>query len=231
MNTKLQRMSAWSALTFLGIFFAGWAILGGFLPPPSPNAGADEIAAFYRQDSNLLRAGLVVVQFSIVFYFPWIAVLSAQIQRIPGVSPVCIYTQLIGGLAGVAALLLPYFFWVAAAFRPEREPAQLLLLNDLGWLVFSMTFAPFVAQNLAIAFAMFSDTRPEPLFPRWMAYATLWVAFTFLPAGFILFFKSGPFAWSGLIGFWIPLGAFSVWTLGMQALVLKAIARQETTDA
>ncbi len=231
MDTKLQRLSAWSALAFLGVFFIGWAILGGYLPPPSPLASADEIAAFYGKNSNVLKAGLVIVQFSAIFYFPWIAVLSARLKSIPGVSPVCIYTQLIGGLIGIFAIMLPYFFWVAAAFRPERDPALLLLLNDLGWLIFSMTFAPFVAQNLAVAFAIFSDTRAQPLFPRWVAYATLWVAFTFLPAGFILFFKSGPFAWTGLIGFWIPLSAFSVWTLGMMALILKSLPREEATGA
>lgn len=229
METKLQRLGAWCAAIYLGMFFVGWAGLGGYLPPPSPEAGATEIAAFYGQNTNILRAGLVLVQLSLIFYFPWIAVLSAQIKRIPGVSPVCTYTQLIGGVTGIVALILPYFFWVAASFRPERDPALMLLLNDLGWLILSMTIAPFAAQNLAVAFAIFSDKRPEPAFPRWFAYASLWVAFTFLPAGFILFFKSGPFSWRGLIGFWVPLGAFGVWTLCMMTLVLKAIKRQEMT--
>lgn len=227
MDTKLQRLSAWSAVLFLGIFFLGWGILGGYLPPPSPNASAAEIAEFYNRNPNVLRTGLVIVQFSLIFYFPWIAVISAQLKRIPGVSPVCTYTQLIGGLTGVAALLLPYFFWVAASFRPERDPNLLLLLNDLGWLVFSMTFAPFVAQNLAIAWAILADKQTVPVFPRWFGYVSLWIAFSFVPAGFILFFKSGPFAWTGLIGFWVPLAAFSVWTFILVGLILKALKRQE----
>lgn len=227
MDTKLQRLSAWSAVLFLGIFFLGWAILGGYLPPPSPSASAAEIAEFYNRSPNVLRTGLVIVQFSLIFYFPWIAVISAQLKRIPGVSAVCTYTQLIGGLTGVVALLLPYFFWVAASFRPERDPNLLLLLNDMGWLVFSMTFAPFVAQNLAIALAILSDRQSVPVFPRWFGYVSLWIAFSFVPAGFILFFKSGPFAWTGLIGFWVPLAAFSVWTFILVGLILKAIKRQE----
>jgi hypothetical protein len=230
MNTKIQRLCAWSGALFLLVFFVGWAVCAGYLPPPSPNASAQEIADFYNKNPNLTRLGIVLIQFSCMFYFPWIAVISAQIKRIPGVSSACTYTQLLGGVFGVIALLLPYFFWAAAAFRPERDPNLILLLNDLGWLVFTMTFAPFVAQNVAIAAAIFSDKRAQPLFPRWVAYFNLWVAFTFFPAGFILFFKTGPFTWNGLIGFWIPLTAFSIWMIGMIVLILKALTRQEAEE-
>ena len=231
MNATLQRLCAWSGALFLFVFFTGWGVLGGYLPPPSPLAGAQEIQDFYGANTNMLRSGLVLVQFACIFYFPWVAVISVQLRRIEGASPVCTYTQLLGGLFGVVAIFLPYFVWVTAAFRPDRDPNLLLLLNDIGWLMFTMTFAPFVAQNVAIAAAILSDKGAKPLFPRWAAYSTLWVALTFVPAGFILFFKSGPFAWDGLIGFWVPLTAFGIWTIVMIALVLKAIKQQEQAEA
>jgi len=231
MNIKIERMSAWSGLVFLLTFFIGWAVLARYLPPPSPGASAEEIARFYNTDTNLLRVGLLVVQGSCMFYIPWVAVISARIKRIPGVSPVCTYTQALGGIMGMLALILPYYFWAAASFRPERDAALIQLLNDMGWLIFVMTFAPFVIQNVAIAFATLSDRRAQPLFPRWVAYFNLWIAFLFLPAGLALFFKAGPFSWRGLITFWVPLAAFSVWLIGMLVLMLRSIGRDAEARA
>lgn len=227
-SRKNQLMCAWSGLIFLLMFFVGWAVIGGFLPPPSPGVSAQEVADFYRSNTNMIRLGLLITQASCIFYIPWIVGISVQLKRIEGPSPVCTYVQFLGGLTGIVAILLPYFFWAVAAFRPERDPALLQLLNDIGWLIFIVTFAPFVVQNLAIAVAIFSDRNPEPLFPRWVGYFNLWISLTFFPAGFVLFFKSGPFAWNGLIGFWVPLGAFSIWMIGMLVLQLKAIKRQYT---
>ena len=52
---------------------------------------------------------------------------------------------------------------------------------------------------------------------------SLWLAFLVLPATLIVFFKHGPFAWTGLIGFWIPAAAFGVWYLVMAWVVLRAV--------
>lgn len=52
----------------------------------------------------------------------------------------------------------------------------------------------------------------------------------------ILFFKTGPFAYNGVVGFWLPTVAFFAWVLVMTWLVItevnkdhaEAVARLET---
>lgn len=57
--------------------------------------------------------------------------------------------------------------------------------------------------------------------------ANIWVVILFLPAGIITLFKTGPFAWDGLIAFWIPALVFFICAFAMCALLLKAIRWQE----
>jgi hypothetical protein len=50
--------------------------------------------------------------------------------------------------------------------------------------------------------------------------------------GLAVFFKHGPFAWNGLVGFYIPIVAFSIWIGVMTYYMHVGISRQfdgETT--
>jgi hypothetical protein len=44
--------------------------------------------------------------------------------------------------------------------------------------------------------------------------------------GIAVFFKHGPFAWNGIIGFYAPLTVFFVWLVITTYLLLTAIKRQ-----
>lgn len=97
------------------------------------------------------------------------------------------------------------------------------MLNDLGWLVIIPAFPTFIAQFVAIAFGVLQDNGPQPVFPRWAAFFNMWVALLFIPGGFAFFFRTGPFAWNGLLAFWVAASAFFAWLLVMTWLVLRAI--------
>lgn len=47
------------------------------------------------------------------------------------------------------------------------------------------------------------------------------------PAGFDLFFKTGPLAWNGFIAWRVLVFACFMWVIGNIVLVLKASRRQE----
>jgi hypothetical protein len=209
----------------------GWWLLARFVPPPSPNASAVEIANLFSQNTNGIRIGMILLIAAAGLFAPFIAVISAQIARIEGSPPVLAYTQLLGGAMSIAIILFPAMFWTTAAFRPERNPELILLLNDAAWLIVAMTFSPGVIQNLAIGFAILGDRGKPPVFPRWLAYLNFWVAFLLLPAGLITFFKAGPFAWNGLLAFWMPLVVFAIWFNVMFVMMLKAIKQQPQMSA
>jgi hypothetical protein len=50
-----------------------------------------------------------------------------------------------------------------------------------------------------------------PIYPRWVGYVCLGSAISYLPAVVMVFFHSGPFAWTGLIALYIPASMFLGW--------------------
>jgi hypothetical protein len=211
----------------MGVFVAlGWWWVAEFVPPPSPAASAADIAALFKENTTAIRVGMILMIMGAGLFAPFIAVISAQIRRIEGSPPVLAYTQLLGGAMSIAIILFPTMLWTTAAFRPERDPELILLLNDAAWLIVAMTFSPGIIQNLAIGIAILGDKNKPAVLPRWVAYLNFWVAFLVLPAGLITFFKTGPFAWDGLLAFWLPLVVFSIWFNVMFVMLLKAIKRQ-----
>src|SRR5262249_59457655 len=96
----------------------------------------------------------------------------------------------------------------------------------LGWLMFVMVFPAYTLQMICIAIAGFIDKSPHPTWPRWAAYLNLWVAFSGMGGGLAVFFKTGPFAWNGLIGFYLPISVFAIWLGITTVLLIRAIQRQ-----
>ena len=226
MNIKNQLLCTWSGPAFLIIFSIGWWFIAWFIPPHSPNSSAAEIAAFYMQNPVSIKMGLVIAMFGAGFFGPWLAVISTQMQRMEGRSPVLAYTQMICGVMGVLAFLMPIMIWCAIAFRPDRDPQLMLLFNDLAWLMLTTIVSPPIVQNIAIGLAILGDKNPIRVFPKWAAYFNFWIATSFMPALIVPFFKTGPFAWDGIIGFWVPLVDFGAWIWVMFFLLRKGIKQE-----
>lgn len=192
-----------------------------------------ELVHFYEQNRLGIRAGQLIALISSGFLLFWPAAISVQMARIEkGPLPMLSLIQY------VAATVLTIFFmicsmvWSIAAFRPDLSPETLQVLNDTGWLIFVMAYPEYVVQLICIAVVGLMDKRPQPLLPRWACYFTLWVAFVGTGGGFATFFKTGPFAWNGLLGFWLPVAFFMIWLYGvMLPFLLKSIKRQAAEEA
>lgn len=209
------------------ILFFGAFIAAGFIPPLAPSASAAEIAAHYREHANGVRFGAGLMLMSGMFYAAYTAVISAQMQRIPGVHQAVINAQSIAGAFGCLTFLIPAMLFAVTAFRPERSPDSTLLLNDMSWIILVMPWPPFMTQNFAFAFAILSDKRSTPVFPRWLAYLNIWAPISFTPAIILPFFKSGPFGWNGIFVFWIPATIFVIQFVVNTVHLLKAIRVEE----
>jgi hypothetical protein len=101
----------------------------------------------------------------------------------------------------------------------------------MAWLVFIAPVGAFIVQTLCLALAVYLDARPEPIYPRWVAYFNLVTAAAMTPAVCAVIFKSGPLAWDGAISFWLRIGAFAVNIAVMFFVVRAAIARQAAEQA
>jgi hypothetical protein len=228
MNPQMtfQRVCAVAGLICPLLFFGAF-IAAGFIPPLAPSASAAQIAAHYQSHATGIRLGAGLMLLSGMFYAAYTALISAQMQRIPRVHQTVINTQLAAGAFACLTFLVPAMFFAATAFRPDRSPDSTLLLNDLSWIFLVIPWTPFMVQNFAFAFAILSDSRPTPAFPRWLAYLNIWAPIIFTPAILLPFFKSGPFAWNGIFVFWIPATVFVIQFIANTILLLKAIKAEE----
>lgn len=229
-SRRIQVFCTWCGPAFVLCLFGGWGLLGGFIPLIPPTDSAADVAAVYATNPTLHRFGLVVAMAGAFLTLPFALAISMQMRRTELRTPILSVLQFASGLIVTVVLLIPLLLFAGNAFRPERSAELTKLVNDLSYIMLILPWPPLLGQLGAIAMAVLTDRRSEPVFPRWVGYYSLWVAVLLLPASMILFFKSGPFAWTGVIGFWIPAVVFGTWYLVMTPLMLRAIKQEADED-
>ncbi len=230
MHRTVQIASAWAAPAFALIILPTFLMMD-YLPPLGPSADAEAVAAMYEENRTGIRLGAtIIMQFAFLILF-WVAAISVQLHRIGGVqSRIFTYAQLLFGLAVQIVFLVASLAWTVAAFRPERDAELIMLMNDIGWLCLVMPVLQATFMALMIGLAILSDPRATPLFPRWAAYLNFWVGLVAAPGALATFFKTGPFAWNGLLTFWLPLVALLIWFVAMAWLTSKAAMREDGAE-
>ena len=223
MTNNSRLIGVWSAVAFFVLWAVGYMAFAQWVPPISPSLTAPQVAQLFQERSVPIRVGMVLMSLGAVFYLPWTVTLSSLIKEIEEKSFSLAATQLAAGIVSMMTFFLPAFVWAGAAFRPGRNPEITQALSDLGWLLFITPIAPFMMQYIILGFAILSDKRPRPAFPRWGAYLQFWVSLSFVPAVIAFFAKNGPFAWNGLLVWWIPLASFTGWFVLMIILARKAV--------
>jgi hypothetical protein len=63
-------------------------------------------------------------------------------------------------------------------------------------------------------------------FPRWLGYYGLWFGSISEFGVLATVFKSGPFAWNGIVPFWFAIVSYTVWTVLLIFTLLRAIRNQ-----
>lgn len=83
-----------------------------------------------------------------------------------------------------------------------------------------------VAQSVFLALGVYLDRQVRPVFPRWVGHFNLLIAAALAPAAFTTLYQDGPFAWDGLVSFWVKNIAIGVWIVVMTAALAQVIYRQ-----
>ncbi len=229
MSQRAQLICGWGGILFCVLFGLGAIFISQFVPPISPASSAEAVAVRFAQDQFQIRAGMLLIILSSMLYVPLTAGLSAEIGKQEGQSRAISQIQFGSGVCVAIFVLIPALIWAVASFRADRAPELILLLNDLGWIMLLLPFSPAFFQVLTIAYAVFVSDESNPALPRWFGYFSVWAAVLFLPGILITFFKTGPFAWDGIIGFWLPVGVFFTWILAA-ALMVRSGAANWPTD-
>ncbi|KAI1180035.1 hypothetical protein F4777DRAFT_358263 [Nemania sp. FL0916] len=203
-----------------GLLVAG-LLSAGFFPPPPPSWDAAQTAQYYRDHSQRIRVGATLIMAASLFYVPYTMVVSVRLRRIPNLHPVVAWIQVATGATSTYTLMLTGILLATAAFRPDRPAELTQMLNDLFWLVWAAAWPTFVVQFLAFGFAAMGE------FPRALAVFSVYMSVIALVADLSThYFHTGPLAWNGVVGFWLP-GLSWVVMMGLELVCLVRVIRMD----
>lgn len=229
-NIKAQWVSLWTGPVVGGVLLAAALAFPGFWPPMSPTMNPEQVAAFYAEHTAWIRLSQVTFNLCGIMIVPLLMVIVVQMKRMKGQSHVFAYCYLTAVVSGATIFALSNVFFLVAAFRPERDPALIQLLDDLAWIVFIAPVGMVVSQFVLLALAVYFDDRDNPVFPRWVGHFSLVIAAAMVPAAGAALFQTGPLAWDGLWSFWVRNGAYVVFVIVMFFVLRKAVLRQAVED-
>jgi hypothetical protein len=227
---RYQLICAWCGPLFLVTFVLFWGVIANNIPNPAPSLTAEALKERYLTNLGEIRLGFIMSLITVCFYMPWTCVLAAQMRRIEGTEmPVLSYLQLIGGALTVMVVSFSAVFWVVAAFRPEAPASTFQMMTDTGWLIIDLCYCCTTLQMVAAALIGLADKSKVPLFPRWVCYLTIWCGISFFPASLTGVLKTGPFAWNGVLSYYIPYFCWLCWFSTASIYMIKEVRRRMVT--
>lgn len=220
------RILVWTGPACVLMVFFGLFVMAGFFPPPSPEKTGAEVAEIWSDNQRLKQTGMILCFIGGTLYATFSLAIGFLLRKCTDdvVMPI---TQTALGVFGTVYFSFNFLILAVAGFRPELSEDSTQTLHDLGFIMTFSPAAPFFLQYFAIALIILQIPDVKPLVPRWVAYFNMWVAIGLIPPSFIPLFDSGPLAWNGLLGFWIPVVVFGAWFLVMVPTMLRLLPRPE----
>ena len=189
------------------------------MPPPRPDV-TDRSWHFFHAHATTIQIGFAVLLLVVGGAGVANGIVAYHMKRMT-VGSVMAYGYI--GAMAVGALpgcLLVAFCFLTAVYRPDRDPQVLGLLYDLGLLSYVGSLGCFSTAYFAFAVAILYDKNQ--IFPKWLAYVSIWQIVTEIMAAPVFISKAGPFAWNGSIAFWLGVVVFGFWLVCVIVFLKKA---------
>ncbi len=223
----LLRLGAWSGLAYIAIFGLGWLVLARFMPPIAPSATAAQVAERYADNHWALMLAAVAMMVATVMMLPLGALLCLLLAKVEGGIGML---TLMMGFSTATTMVLTFYTGLnfdLAAFRMDRTPELVQAFDDAAFLQFMGGTPLFLSLMGLLGYAILvTQSRVGvEVFPRWVGYVNVLVVVGFLPEVLVFLFQTGPFAWNGVVGFWIP-AVLLIGYLVLSPLVLLPAVRR-----
>lgn len=213
-------------LTFM--YLSGFVFLAKFAPIPNPDWPADQLAVWLVEHKTAYQAGCLLMLVAGGLLAPWGASLSMWTRKAEARFPVIYVAQITSLAAATALFVIIAIFWALASYRAGEVPPELTqMMFDAGWFLFLWVGPPFYLWAIFLGLGILLNPPTHQLFPRWVGFFTLGSSLCWLMGLMMVFFRSGPTAYSGMLPTWIPLGEFFTWMVIVSVLGWRAIDKQE----
>lgn len=222
-----QKWGLWCAWIFAALTAVGWLGIANFYAPVPADVSAEATKLFYT-DTHRWRViiGCTIFYIACGFLVPASIQFGIMLSKIEGRYPLWSITAAVGGIFISVIVFLNACAWIVAAYRTETSADIIQAWNDWAWFAFLLGWIYLAVEMLASAIVELKDKSPTPMIPRWLTWLTFAGAASLLTAMGPAFFKSGPFAYHGLLGFYLPMTVWGIYLLLTSWYMLKALDRE-----
>ena len=221
----------WCAPIFSAMVLVGWLGIAHFWRPAPADLGPEATKEFFTVTH---RTGMIWGNSILLVACVFLVIASIQfglvLAEIEGRRPLWSITTAVGGILIALIVFLDATFWISAAYRPAAGADVVVALNDLSWLGFLLGWVFLSLQMVASALVTLGDRSPNPAIPRWVAKLSLVGAALLACAGGPAFTHTGPFAYHGLLAFYMPMAIWGLW-LDAHAFYLRRALRKSLAES
>lgn len=227
-NIASQKAGLWCTFIFVALTVVGWLGIGHFYLPAPADLGMEETKVWFTQTyGTRIILGCTLFYIACGFLVPGSIQLGIMLAKIEGRWPLWSLTTAVCGIFISLIIFLNSCAWIVAAYRPEFGADVIQAWADWSWFAFLLGWIYLSIEMIATGVVELMDKRAEPMIPRWFTWATFAGAASLLTAAGPAFFKSGPFAYHGLLAFYLPVFVWGVYLVGTSLFMLRELNRQD----
>lgn len=231
-SLKHELFGAWSAPIFTVLTVVGFLVAAHFYDPAAAHLDPSQLAAFYAERALAVEIGMSLFCLATAFLTIFCVQLGIMLWRLEGRSPLMAVTQVLGGFGVVLLIFISCCLWIGAAYRADvAEPDVTVALNDAAWFGFLIGWVMLSLQMAATAAITLRAPEGEALVPRWVSWASVVGAVLLVTANGCAVTKTGPFAWDGVLGYYLPMAIWGTWLDGHAWYMRREIRRRMAAGA
>jgi hypothetical protein len=231
-NFASQRIALWCNLVFVALTAVGWLGIGGYINMAEANLGLEATKEFTTDDHKWqIIIGCTIFYIAAGLLTPGSIAFGVMLSKVEGRHPIWSFTT---AVCGVFISLIIFFnccAWILTAYRPELGADVIQAWNDWAWFAFLLGWIYLTIEMVGSGLVELMDDRPEPMIPRWLTWYTFAGAVTIFCAAGPAFTKSGPFAYHGLLAFYVPVAIWGSYIALTTWFMLKELVRQQAAQS
>ena len=224
-NIKTQLISLWTVPIFGGGTADRVPRVPGFFPPMSPDMSAEQVAAFYAENKAMVWFTHGHLQHVRHHAAPAVHGDRGPDEADGDAEPRLRLLYLTAAVSGATLFALANIFFLGGGV-PSRAaiPSSCMLLNDLAWIIFIAPVGMTRRDEPAAGVRDLLRQRTQPgvsavgrVLLRWPRRWP-WRLRSAPQSS-----QTGPFAWDGVVSFWLRNGSFALFLLVMFFVLRTAL--------
>jgi len=220
------KIGLWCNWIFVALTAFGWLGVAHFWAPARADLGLEGTKVWFTETHHWgTIIGCTVFYIAAGILTPGSIAFGIMLSKVEGRSPLWSLTT---AVCGVFISLIIFFnccAWIVAAYRPEVGADVIQAWYDWAWFAFLLGWIYLAIEMFASAAVELQDGRAEPMIPRWLTWLTLAGGVTIFFAAGPAFFKSGPFAYHGLLAFYLPVAIWGCYLAVTSWYMMKELDR------